>query len=146
MVKQVWLCIFLPLLVSDCFAHGVCTTATEYQPVLCRVKLPKISAIVIEENGARSSVDDQKFDCSRFKLTIKHVRQYLTKAWQVKNSDDANHMLDWLPCYASGTLLFVDGSKAKWSITQSQTGSLNSEGMNGLILYCPDCKFKPFLW
>lgn len=147
MVKRLWLFATLSLLECACFAQGACTTATEYQPVLCRIKLPRIADIEIEENGARSTLaDDQNLDCSRFKLDAISVRRYFTKALQVKNEEDAHHTLDWLPCYASGTMRFTDGRKARWGINQSQTGSLVLDGKSEMFLYCPDCKFKPFLW
>jgi len=50
------------------------------------MKLPRITLIEIEENGARSSTVDQNTDGSQFKLTVSNVRHFFTKGLQVKNT------------------------------------------------------------
>jgi hypothetical protein len=131
---------------SVCFGNDDCTTATELQPRLCPVKLPGISTVRIEENGAKSpAADDKATDCSGFRVTAKGVRRFLRRAWEA-NESDAHHTLDWSPCYASGTLTFEDGRTAHWSISQFRTGSLSIEGEKRVFLYCPRCKYQPFLW
>lgn len=129
-----------------CSADEECIEATEYQPALCQVKLPKTTSVTIQENAATSPAsDDRKIDCSSFKLTAKDVRRYFENALKT-SPEDAHHTLDWSPCYASGTLVFSDGRKAHWSINQFRTGSLSITGESRMFLYCPDCKYKPFEW
>ena len=146
MVKRTWIFFAFLALTGACFSKEICTTATEYRPILCRMQFPKISAIEIEENAARSEAADRTTDCSRFKIAAVGVRRYFSKAMRLKNPEDAHHTLDWLPCHASGTLRFADGKTARWDINQGQTGSVVTEGQNELFLYCPDCKFRPFSW
>ena len=128
------------------YAKTTCTTATEYQPELCRVKLPQIVSVDIEENGTTSKADNEKSNCSKFKLTVIGVRRYFSRALKLKNAEDAQHTLDWLPCYASGTMRFVDNRKIHWTIYQSQTGKLVMDNEKEVFFYCPDCKFEPFLY
>jgi hypothetical protein len=52
--------------------------------------------------------------------------------------------LDWYPCYAAGTLTFVDGKSAHWRMSQAGTGSLSAVEGRQLFLYCPTCKRRPF--
>ncbi len=141
----------LPLLLLPlagiCFAQDKCTKPSEFQPALCQIKLPRITEITIDENAARSAAEDTQTNCTRFKLTNSTVRRYFNKAWQIKNESEAHHKLTWLPCYASGTMRFADGKTAHWGIRESQNGSLVFDGCKSeIVLYCPTCKFKPFLW
>jgi hypothetical protein len=139
------LCVFAAfwLAASACLGNDGCTAATEYQPVLCPIKLARIAAIQIEENGAKSAASEEQVDCSQFKLTPKGVRRYLSRAMEA-NESDAHHTLDWSPCYASGIVTFADGKKAHWSISQAATGSLSIHEQHRLFLYCPSCKKRPF--
>ena len=147
MVKQFWLGAAVALLGSICLAQGACTKRSEFQPVLCRIKLPRIVAIEIEDNGASTSpTAEPEIDCSRFKLTAAGVRRYFGKAWRILDKSDMHHKLDWLPCYASGTLRFADGKTARWYIEQSATARLVPEGEEEINFFCPSCKYAPFLW
>lgn len=129
---------------SVSFANGGCTKGSEYEPALCPIRLPKITSVHIEENGAKAvATQDQNVDCSSFKLDEKKVRRFLARAKET-NESDAHHTLDWSPCYVSGTLVFTDGKTAHWSINQLRTGSLAIDGGSRMFLYCPTCEFKPF--
>ena len=128
-----------------CLANDGCTTATEFQPMLCPAKLPRISAIVIKENAMTSPAAEPETDCSSFKLTEKAARRFFGRAQETDESD-AHHTLDWSPCYASGVLTFRDGKTARWSIGEFRTGTLWLEDERKIVLYCPRCRFKPFLW
>jgi hypothetical protein len=144
MAMRLFLLLWFGLAASTCFGKDGCTEPTEYQPVLCPIKLPKIANVRIEENGARSPGSDaEAAGCSRFRLTPKSVRRYFSAAWEA-NESDAHHTLDWSPCYAAGTLTFVDGKSAHWSISQAGTGSLSPDEGRQLFLYCPTCKRRPF--
>lgn len=139
--------VLLVLSALNCHAQAVCSKASEFQPELCPIKLPRITAVEITENGARSSPGaEPNLDCSRFQLKPKQVRQYFSRARQLKDPKDSHHTLDWLPCYASGTLRLADGKTASWVIEQSQTARLTVAGAAEISLYCPRCKFTPFLW
>jgi hypothetical protein len=132
--------------VNVSYPNPTCTTATEYQPELCRVKLPKITSVHIEENGLVSKADNNNTNCSTFKLTASHVRRYFFKALEIKNKENSLHTLDWLPCYASGTMHFSDNREVRWKIHQNQTGTLVFDTNQEIFFYCPDCKFSPFLY
>lgn len=134
------------LFCSTSEAKAICTPATEYQPELCRVRLPRIISVHIEENGSTSKADNEKSNCSAFKLGVRDVRRYFSRARQVKNPEDARHTLDWLPCYASGTLRLADNRKIDWTIYQSQTATLAGDNGKEMLFYCPDCRFAPFLY
>lgn len=143
-VKPIFVLAFLTLVANLVFAGDECSPPTEFQPALCPLHLPTISSIRIKENGAKSPAEgDAALDCSSFRLTPKAVRRYLTRA-RTANEDDARHTLDWSPCYASGTVAFVDGRSGRWSITQSGIGSLAVEGGPSWFLYCPGCRSDPF--
>jgi hypothetical protein len=134
----------LLFLATKSFASGGCTKASEYEPALCPLLLPKIASVHIEENGAKAiSSQDPDVDCSPFKLDITRVRKFLSLAKEA-NESDAHHTLDWSPCYSSGTLTFTSGKTAHWSINQLRTGSLTIDGGARVFLYCPTCAFKPF--
>lgn len=121
-----------------------CTHGTEYEPALCPIRLDKISTITVEENGAKAvASQDPAIDCSGFRVDAKKVRRFLARAKEA-NESDAHHTLDWSPCYASGTLTFVNGKTAHWSLNQLRTGGLVIDGENRMFLYCPTCDFKPF--
>ena len=134
----------LLLVTSMSFANGGCTKGSEFKPALCPIRLLKIASVHIEENGAKAAASqDQNVDCSEFKLDVKGVRKFLSRAKE-SNESDAHHTLDWSPCYASGTITFVGGKTAHWSVNQLRSGSLAVEGGSNMFLYCPTCKFKPF--
>jgi hypothetical protein len=131
---------------SPLLANAGCTKGSEYEPPLCPIKLPKIVAVHIEENAARAVASkDSEIDCSTFGINAKTVRRFLSRAKEA-NESDAHHTLDWSPCYASGTATLADGRKAHWSINQAQTGSFYIDGDRRIFLYCPSCKFRPFLY
>ena len=135
----------LALAGTACLAKPRCTRPTEFQPSLCPVDLPRVTAVHIEENGARSpAAGDDASDCARFRLTASHVRRYFARAWST-DPRDAHYTLDWSPCHATGSLTLADGRKAHWSINQFRTGTLSIEGGDSLFFYCRACRDKPFL-
>lgn len=143
-VNPIFVLVLLTLVVRVAFAGDKCSPPAEFQPALCPLRLPAISSIRIEENGAKSPAEEETaLDCSSFRLTPRAVRRYLTRA-RTANEDDAHHTLDWSPCYASGTVAFVDGRSGRWSVTQSGIGSLVIEGGASWFLYCPSCRHSPF--
>lgn len=127
-------------------AANRCTKGTEFEPALCPLKLGKISKISILKNAAKSSAEpDSAVACDSFTLSQNKLRQYLSKAKIIKD-DDAHHTLDWSPCYASGEILFSDGSSAEWTVNQFRSGSLLMSDGKKISLYCPSCKSSPFQW
>lgn len=143
-VKPISIFALLTLVANVALAGDNCSPPTEFQPALCPLRLPTISSVRIEENGAKSPAGEEvALDCSSFRLTPRAVRRYLTRA-RAANEDDAHHTLDWSPCYASGTVAFADGRSGRWSVTQSGIGSLAIQGGTSWFLYCPDCRRHPF--
>ena len=121
-----------------------CTKGSDFEPPLCAMHLPKISKISIVENAAKSPIEkDATIDCGGFTLSEAQVRRYLSFA-KSANESDAHHTLDWSPCYASGKVIFADGTRGTWTISESRTGSLAMDGGKDIFLYCPTCTFKPF--
>ena len=124
---------------------GGCTAGSEFEPPQCPIHLPKIKSIVVEANAAKASAEtDPTVDCSSCKLSERHVRRFLRQTKRV-DANDAHHTLDWSACHASGTVTFVDGSSARWSIHQLRGGTLTRDGEASIALYCRHCEFKPFL-
>ena len=127
-------------------ARDRCTKGSEFEPPLCPLAMSPIARLVIEENGAKSSLaSEASTDCSSFVLTEKLVRRYLSRAKRVP-AGGAHSTLDWSPCYASGKVLFKDGRSAQWRVSQLRVGSLSVDGQAEQTLYCSTCKDKPFGW
>jgi hypothetical protein len=128
------------------FGNDKCTKGSEFEPRLCPLPLEKISTIQIEENGAKSELEkDATIDCSGFKLDNRKVRKFLSRAKVVKDKQEVHYKLNWSPCSSSGTLKFVSGKNAQWSISQFGSGWLRIEANDDLTLYCRTCHFKPLL-
>jgi predicted RNase H-like nuclease len=107
--------------------------------------LEKISTIQIEKNGIRTWISpEQHIDCSEFKLDTKKVRKFFSRA-KIADKRAAHSTLDASLCETSGTLKFASGKQAHWTIGHLQDGWL-AIGDKGLLLYCPTCKFKPFVY
>lgn len=129
-------------MLSACTSKTECTSGSEFEPPLCPLKLPPITALTIAENAAKTPAEeDSTVSCDSFKVTEDDVRRYLTQARQ---ANDAHHTLDWSPCYADGEVTFTDGGHGRWSLSQSRTGSLSVGNAEALVLYCPNCEFPPF--
>ena len=123
-----------------------CSPATEFQPSLCPLILPKAKAVIFESNGAKSTLaTDPATDCSRFRLTPDLVRRYLANARAVA-PNSSQHALDWSPCFAAGTVYFVDGRSGRFSVDQLGTAALTIENEAEQTLACPRCRFRPFAW
>ena len=128
------------------FAGAQCTKGSEFDPPLCRLTMPYIVRVTIEENAAKSSLEKEpSVDCSDFALTQRLVRRYFSRAKRVP-AGTGHATLDWSACYASGTLLLKNGRSARWAISQFRVGSLVLDGQPEQTLYCPTCKDKPFVW
>lgn len=131
---------------TSCTAESNCTPGSEFEPPLCPLHLPKITKVTILENAAKSPAEtDPSVSCASFHLTEAQVRRYFANA-KMTTAHDAHYTLDWSPCYASGEIAFSDGRKGQWSIDQFRSGSLAINGAERIVLYCPKCQFKPFLW
>jgi len=110
---------------------------------MCPLPLPPIARVTIQENAVKSAQEtDPSVDCSRFVLTERLVRRYLSRAKQVPRGT-GHSQLDWAPCSASGTVLFKNGQSAQWDISMSRVGWLAFDGKDGETLYCPKCTDLP---
>lgn len=124
---------------------ALCQPGSEFEPALCSLTLPGISELLIAENAARSALDkDRTVNCASFKLSTRQARRFLRRA-KLVDPATAHSTLDWSPCYASGTVRFVDGRRAHWTITSTRVGSLIFDGQAEQQLYCPKCTEKPFV-
>jgi hypothetical protein len=128
------------------FATSNCTKSTEYEPSLCRIKLPPIATVVIEKKFAGKTStgniqDDDK--CDKFILTPMAVKRYFRET-MLFNETDFHYYKQWTPCHASGTLTFRDGRKGKWLIDALQNGTLKVENGKEIYLLCDKCNFKPW--
>jgi hypothetical protein len=129
------------------FSKDKCTKGSEFVPPLCPLQLEKISRIQIKQNGARNNLVSEytHTNCSAFKLDVKKVRKFFLRA-KVADQHAAHYTLDSSLCEASGTLTFASGKRARWEIGHMMDGWLVMDGHDGLFLYCPTCKFKPFIY
>ena len=129
---------------SSVLAVGRCSKGSEFGPPLCPLALPPIQRVVIDENGAKSSLEpDASVDCSNFILSERMVRRYLARAKLVP-AGAGHSTLDWSACHATGSMLFKNGKSARWEISQFRVGSLIRDGQLEEILLCPTCKERPF--
>ena len=110
-------------------ARTQCTKGSEFEPPLCRLTMPRILRITVDENAAKSPLEkDESVDCSGFVLTQRQVRRYFSHAKRVP-AGAGHSTLDWSACYAAGTLLLENGRSARWAISQTRVGSLTIEGL-----------------
>lgn len=139
-----FVCLFAISLSS--IACEQCSKGAEFEPSLCPLKLPKITKLTINENAVKSSAEkDQKISCSSFLVKESHIRRYFAQA-KTTNEDEVHHKLDWSPCFANGEVFFSDGRKGQWSVNQFRVGSIGFNNEEKYVLYCPQCKYKPFIW
>jgi len=140
-VSALWLLVFVT---SASFGADKCTTGSDLEPSLCAFHLPRVSKVNIVKNAVGSpDVSDGITTCSGFRIAKSQVRRYLQKA-KTTSASEAHAKLDWSPCHATGELVLSDGRKAVWDINLSRAGSISIDGAENIILYCPDCAFKPF--
>lgn len=119
------------------FAQGI-------EPETKRFTLPPISSLTIEENGALSpAARDSDQTCRSFLLSKRDVTDFLRRAGEV-TEHDYFHMLDWSPCYASGTLRFKDGTTGVWGIHRFRGGSIRFSDGRTVYLHCPKCRARAF--
>jgi len=146
MVNRILLPLLLCVATTAAHADSACSSGHEFEPPLCPTDLPAIRKITITKNAAKSPADsDPSTRCTSFRLRETQIRRYFEHA-RSTNANDAHHTLDWSPCYAAGEILFRDGRTGRWSIDQFRSGTLTIGNGEPLVLYCPDCKFKPFIW
>lgn len=143
----------LLLLLAACVSHASaqataqasCQPGSEFEPALCPLRLPHIGELRIAENGAKSALEkDESVSCKRFRISPRQARRFLQRAKAV-DPVGAHSTLDWSPCYASGSVRFVDGRRAQWTVTSTRVGSLIFEGQPEQQLYCPRCTERPFV-
>jgi len=137
---------FLFVTIRTSFAANTCTEGSEFEPPLCPLVLPWIEKVTITENAAKAFPEQNiSVTCTSFSIKEAQVRRYFSKA-KITNENDAHYTLDWSPCYARGKIFFSDGRTGDWRLNQFQMGSLVINKGRKLVLYCPQCKFKPFKW
>lgn len=123
-----------------------CTHGGEDEPPLCPTHLPAISAVTIEQTGARAYAESGgPASCAVFRPTRAQVRRYLTEA-RSTDAQSADATLDRSPCYSSGQVRFADGRAGRWKIEQLRVGSLVLTGRQPMLLYCRTCRMRPFVW
>jgi hypothetical protein len=146
MIIRLLVLLTLFVISSASFANGGCTKGSEFEPPLCPLRIKKILTIQIKENGVRNNMiaPEYHIDCSEFKLDTQKIRKFFLRA-KIADKRAAHSTLDSSLCYASGTLKFANGEKVFWKIGHLQDGWL-AIGDEGLLLYCPTCKFKPFVY
>ncbi|HEU4852075.1 MAG TPA: hypothetical protein VFT37_07970 [Telluria sp.] len=131
------LAVLVANLFQSAFADGV---APEMKPF----KLPEIATVTIKENGARSPAARQADQgCGGFLLSKRDITDFWRRAGEV-SEHDYHHMLDWSPCYASGTLRLKNGMTGIWGIHQYRGGSIKFSDGKTIYLHCPSCKSRPF--
>jgi hypothetical protein len=136
--------VWLLLMASGCSAHNRCSIGTEVMPPLCPADLPQIRTVRIVENASKSPAEtDPSVSCAQFRVDEQVVRRYFELAKRT-NENDAHHTLDYSPCQAAGEVVFGDGQSGQWTLSQARSATLAVTGRERLILYCPDCGFKPF--
>jgi hypothetical protein len=146
MVMRILLAFVLLVATHTAYSADGCIEGSEYEPRLCPLNLPKVVSLSITNNAVKAQAEtDPAVSCKSFQVSERQVRKFLKLA-KLANGGDTHSTLDWSPCYASGEVLFSDGRSAHWYAEQYQSGSLTFEGSDELILYCPQCKFKPFMW
>jgi hypothetical protein len=121
----------------------------EYEPCEQPLRLGAIESVKIERNAqAVPGLEEASVDCSRFRLTPKQVRRYLTRAGQI-TENDRQYVVSDSPCNATGEVLYRSGKRATWTIGMLKEGRLtfaNADGSSGKIdLYCGRCAFFPFV-
>lgn len=144
-----------PLLLSSLILIAGCSTAQlpainaledPGAPPLQALTLPTISNLSVTHNAVRASGErNAEVDCSNFQLDAAGVQRFLAHS-QTVQPFDYWHSLDWSACHAGGTVTFVDGRTAVWSLHQYRAGSLLFENGEEVFLYCPECRWKPFIW
>ncbi|MCA1856132.1 hypothetical protein LE190_09365 [Massilia oculi] len=117
---------------------------SDIEPTMHMTHFPPISTVTIRNNGARSSASGKPADqCADFQLSAQEIGEYISKAAEVAEHDYF-HMLDWSPCYASGSVVFKNGVTGTWAIQQYRAGSLTLSTGRTFYLYCPRCYAKAF--
>lgn len=146
MVRCIWTVCILWLVANASYAANHCIEGTDIKPRLCAFILPKITSITITENAAKSSAEtDATVSCSSFRINQAKVRRYFRKT-KLTTQSEAHSTLNWSPCYATGKMTFNDGRSADWMLDQFRSGAIIIKGEEKQVVYCPQCKFSPFIW
>jgi hypothetical protein len=126
-------------------AHAKCIPSQEFQPRLCSINLPPVSAVQIESNGVRTLIEgDDGTACRDFKLTKAKVRRFLSRAMKYEESQ-GHYTLSSSTCASHGKVVFADGRSGIWHVGNLREGWLKIDGGTTRYLYCPTCGFKPFI-
>lgn len=132
----------LPLIFA--LAAGAASAGSDTEPAMRNAHLAPVTRVAIETSGATSAAAKEPDEqCASFKLSNKEIRQFLGKASEVAEHDYL-HMLDWSPCYTSGTVTFKNGETGTWEIQQYRAATLKLNSGKTVYLYCPRCKAKGF--
>ncbi len=122
-----------------------CTKGSEFEPPLCPTHLPPIAALTIERVGARAYPEtDGQPPCARFRPSRAQIVKFLTSA-RTTDPQSADATLDRSPCYASGTARFANGSVGRWRVEQLRAGTLDLPRRETMLLYCKECRERPFI-
>ncbi|WP_131819141.1 hypothetical protein [Sphingomonas jatrophae] len=116
------------------------------QPVLAASGLPRVTAVTIQRNGARSAAvsgDESAAYCRRFRLTPAEVRGYFRDADPVDQQAYV-HDLDMSRCHAAGTVRLADGRRGRWTIDLARRGMLTIAGRPARYFYCLSCRSPKF--
>jgi hypothetical protein len=133
----------LSLLLGIAALHG-CTKGSEFEPSLCPSQLPAIADVTIRQFGVRDYPEQRgEPPCTDFRPTKAQVIRYLSKA-RTTSFQSADATLDRLPCRASGTVRFVDGTSGQWWIERLGVATLAQPGHEDVLLYCRECTEPPF--
>ena len=149
MVKFAAACGLLLAMWLPAFSGAEGGSCGEYEPCEQPLRLDAIASVTIERNAqAVPGMEEASVDCSRFRLTPRQVRRYLTRAGRI-TENDRQYVVSDSPCNATGTVVFRSGKRASWVIGILKEGRLtfaNADGTSDRIeLYCSRCTFPPFV-
>ena len=120
-----------------------CTTATEFEPQVCKIRLPAVKHIQFDQPLLTGVQAPGEPDCRSFRPTATDVQRFLQKTGTVSERD-WQHTLDWTACSVSGTARLADGRTATWQLYPTKRASFQVNGGPVIFLYCPSCKARAF--
>ena len=123
--------------------HGPCTSATDTEPQVCKIRLPAVKRIQFDQPLLTGVQAPGEPDCRSFRPTAKDVQRFLQKTGTVAERD-WQHTLDWTACSVSGTARLVDGRTATWQLYPTKRGRFQVNGGPVIFLYCTSCKARAF--
>lgn len=104
----------------------------------------KVKAVAVVQTGLSEHSDDYAVNlCRGFQPTATQVHRFLERARKV-DSIVYTHKR-YSPCYATGTVEFVDGVKGDWQIHSGRAALLHTSDGQSAILFCRTCRWAdPF--